>query len=231
MSAAMSARPHPRARERAVKIPVGELRASPYNIRSDLGDLRDLIESIRYEGVLVPLMAEDRGAYGQIIHGHRRWAAAQIAGVKRIPVILVDPHEPHEAMLAMLAEDKKLPVDEADLRRAILSLVHDHCVSYEEIAQRLGYPVSRVRFLAGQAGGEPPTRLAGRPAPPRPGSPRGAGGARPGRHRSDRPPYPRVTPSDVYSIIARSEAGDLGPADIVAELRRLLGTWTPKVRA
>lgn len=44
------------------------LRAHHRNVRTDLGDLRELTESIRTQGVLVPLMAERRGDMLQILH-------------------------------------------------------------------------------------------------------------------------------------------------------------------
>ena len=56
--------------------------------RASLGDLRELAESIAHEGVLVPLMAERRGSMLQLLHGHRRWAAARMAGLATVPVVV-----------------------------------------------------------------------------------------------------------------------------------------------
>lgn len=201
--------PPARRSPRASRVRVEDLRANPCNIRTDLGDLRELTESIRYEGVLVPLMAEERGSYLQILHGHRRWAAAQLAGVTRVPVIVVGRHTAAEAMLVMLAEDKKEPIDRADRRRAILALREKHHMSWQDIADRLGVTCGTALNWAGQKRDNAPT----------------------GQHRNDRPRPPRVTASDVHNLLARFDDGELVPTDIVEALREWLGDWTPTPKA
>mgnify|MGYP002797390975 FL=1 len=50
--------------------------------------LMELAESIRQFGVLQPLLVQKKGKYYEIIAGERRWRAAKIAGLKKVPVIL-----------------------------------------------------------------------------------------------------------------------------------------------
>lgn len=69
-------------------IPIEEVRPSPSNIRSALGDLTDLTASIRGHGILQPLVVEDRVDHYQIIAGHRRHAAAKAAGLTHVPCII-----------------------------------------------------------------------------------------------------------------------------------------------
>ena len=133
---------------RAAYVDTCRLRAHPRNVRADLGDLRELAESIRYEGVLVPLMAERHGDHLRILHGHRRWAAAQLAGLRRVPVLIVPQHADDEAMFLMLAEDKKRPLTPEDKRSAVLTLRDEFHKTWPEIAERLGYSVPTVRAWA-----------------------------------------------------------------------------------
>jgi len=199
--------PPARRSPRATRVPVDRLRANPCNIRTDLGDLRELTESIRHEGVLVPLMAEERGDHLQILHGHRRWAAAQLAGVARVPVIVVGRHRPDEAILVMLAEDKKEPIDKADKRRAILTLREKHGMSWQAIADRLGISYSTVLNWAGQKADAP------------------SGRHHAGSNRSPAPP--RIAARTVYNVLARFDDGELVPTDVVEALREWLGDWKP----
>lgn len=60
----------------------------PHNVRHDLGDLRSLTESIRRFGVLQPVVLERRGRRLRIRAGHRRVAAARLAGLSRIPAVV-----------------------------------------------------------------------------------------------------------------------------------------------
>ena len=55
--------------------------------------LNALADSIKQYGVLSPLWVRKRETYYEIIAGERRWRAAQIAGLKEVPVILMDEDE------------------------------------------------------------------------------------------------------------------------------------------
>lgn len=199
---------------RVAVVSVTKLRAHPRNVRLDLGDLRELAESIRFEGVLVPLMAERRGDHLRILHGHRRWAAAQLAGVGKVPVVIVPEHSDDEAMFLMLAEDKKLSLTKDDRKRAVLSLRNEFHKTWPEIAERLGYSVQTVRTWAacpedGPVAIESPKRAERRPI---------------------RASAPKFGPAAIHSLLARFDSGELVPTDVVEWLREQLGDWEPRVR-
>jgi ParB family chromosome partitioning protein len=77
----------------AAEVKVGMVRADsirvhPRNVRKDLGDLRELTDSIARFGVMQPVTVEHRGDHLRLRHGHRRVAAARLAGLTRIPAIV-----------------------------------------------------------------------------------------------------------------------------------------------
>ncbi len=212
----MSARARSDAQVAMVKLE--QLRAHPRNIRRDLGDLRELADSIRAEGVLVPLMAERHDSCLRILHGHRRWAAAHLAEVPRVPVVIVGRHSDSDAVFVMLAEDKKNPVSRADRRHAVLTLREEFGRTWSEIATRLGISVPTARAWAGMAGG-PVTD----PGPPAPVPPVPLPVARRPR-RARKPSPPGLGPTKLHSLLADHDAGRI---DLVAELRAWLGDWQP----
>lgn len=70
---------------------ISRVHPNPRNIRGDLGDLTDLAASIQAEGIDVALIAyphPDDDGHVILLDGHRRWAAASIAGLEHLPVIL-----------------------------------------------------------------------------------------------------------------------------------------------
>ena len=70
ISAAPSVTRMPRERRAEARIVgVDQLLFHPRNVRTDLGDLRELADSIAIEGVLVPVMAERRGQTLRLLHG------------------------------------------------------------------------------------------------------------------------------------------------------------------
>ena len=72
-------------------VPLERLRTHPDNVHRDLGDLRELVESIRQQGVLLPLRVEHRPGSEvlRIRAGHRRAAAAELAGLPKVPCVVV----------------------------------------------------------------------------------------------------------------------------------------------
>lgn len=66
-------------------IELSKLVVSPLNVRSNLGDISELVESIRTQGVLEPIVVRPAGDGYEVIIGARRLAAAKEAGLKVVP--------------------------------------------------------------------------------------------------------------------------------------------------
>ena len=76
-----------------VKLPIGSLRdfsGHPYKMRDD-ESMRETAESVKTFGVLVPIIVRpcDGGRY-EIISGHRRKRACELAGIDAMPAIVRD---------------------------------------------------------------------------------------------------------------------------------------------
>lgn len=102
-----------------LELRLDQIEPNPDNIRRDLGDLQDLAANIELLGILEPLIVyfdPDRGVY-VLIAGHRRFGAADLAGLATVPVVVKD--RPDDVTLAemMLAENTHRegldPIDEA----------------------------------------------------------------------------------------------------------------------
>lgn len=90
------------------EIPLEELhefQGHPFRVRPD-EELAELVESIRQNGVLVPGMARKRAGGGyEIIAGHTRKRACEIAGLKTMPMFVKDAND-DEACLMMVDSNK-----------------------------------------------------------------------------------------------------------------------------
>ena len=80
-------------REKVQEIPLGELhpfRNHPFKVKNDAA-MQDTVDSVREYGVLVPAIArpDPRGGY-ELIAGHRRHHASELAGKETMPVIVRD---------------------------------------------------------------------------------------------------------------------------------------------
>ena len=75
--------------ETLVEIALDQLAAHPRNVRRSLGNLKSLTRSIRDRGVEHPLVVlpADGASVHHIVAGHRRRAAAEVAGRTSVPRI------------------------------------------------------------------------------------------------------------------------------------------------
>jgi len=111
----------------------------------DEAALAQLVESIRKDGLLQPLLVRqrDEGGYA-IIAGERRWRASQRAGLKEVPVVIRDT-TPREAFALALIENLQRedlnPIEEA---QAYERLLDEHGLTQEQMAERVGKDRSTV---------------------------------------------------------------------------------------
>ncbi len=100
--------------------------------------LNALSQSIKDKGVIQPILVTKDGEYYTIIAGERRWRAAKLAGLKRIPVIekkLSDIEVMEISLIENLQREDLNPMEEA---MAYKRLVNEFSLTQEEIAIRVG---------------------------------------------------------------------------------------------
>ncbi len=98
--------------------PVGELVPNPAQPRSQIApeDLEGLAASIAARGVIEPIVVRPQAGRFQIIAGERRWRAAQLAGLERVPVVVRDASDEDVGLLALvenLQREDLNPIEEA----------------------------------------------------------------------------------------------------------------------
>lgn len=99
--------------------------------------LTELSESIRQFGVLQPLLVQKKGKYYEIIAGERRWRAAKMAGLKKVPVVIKEftPQEIVEISLIENIQREDLnPIEEA---LAYRRLIEEFRLKQDEVAERV----------------------------------------------------------------------------------------------
>lgn len=147
LSAILSVSPPAEASEGAAaadelrELPVDVISPNPKQPRRRFEDepLQALADSMRDRGILQPVLVRpvDGGRY-ELVAGERRWRAAQIAGLERIPA-LVRPRDDAETLEAALIENMVRedlnPVEEA---RACAALVEELGLTREEVGRRVG---------------------------------------------------------------------------------------------
>lgn len=135
-----------------VMMPIEYLVPHPGNPRKELGDLTELVESIKANGIyqnltVMPLNENKPGEELKymVLIGHRRLAAAKLAGLKEVPCSVVRNKSAKEQMSIMLVEN---------MQRSDLSIYEqaqgfqqllDFGMDIEDIASKSGFSQTTVR--------------------------------------------------------------------------------------
>jgi len=131
-------------------LPLDLITPGPFQPRSifDEDRLQELADSIRHQGVIQPVVVRVRGKDNyELIAGERRWRAAQIAGIEKIPAIVREV--PDEIAIAMalvenIQRENLNPIEEAT---ALRRLVDEFQMTHQEAGDAVGRSRSAVSNL------------------------------------------------------------------------------------
>ncbi len=133
----------PEPRTSPVELDVDRLEPNAFQPRTMVDDdrLRELAASIASNGVIQPIVVRRAGDRFQIIAGERRWRAARLAGLTRVPVVVRDVGDGHERSLLEMALIENIqredlnPIEEA---LAYRRLADEFQLTQEAIATAVG---------------------------------------------------------------------------------------------
>ncbi|MDN5843873.1 MAG: ParB/RepB/Spo0J family partition protein [Alcaligenaceae bacterium] len=120
------------------------LRAGRYQPRTrmDEGALNDLADSIRTQGIMQPILVrpltgKPGGTY-EIIAGERRFRAAQIAGLKEVPVLVREVADENAAIMALIENIQREDLNPLEEAQGVRRLLDDFELTHEQAAQAIG---------------------------------------------------------------------------------------------
>ncbi|MBR8652649.1 ParB/RepB/Spo0J family partition protein [Achromobacter sp. Marseille-Q0513] len=124
-------------------LPVSKMRAGKYQPRTrmDEGALGELAESIRTQGIMQPILVrelgEEPGQY-EIIAGERRFRAAQLAGLKEVPVLVREVADEHAAVMALIENIQREDLNPLEEAHGVRRLLDEFGLTHEQAAQAIG---------------------------------------------------------------------------------------------
>jgi ParB family transcriptional regulator, chromosome partitioning protein len=128
------------------EVPLSRIRPNPLQPRRrfDEGELEALAASIAEHGVLLPILVTQTLDGYQLVAGERRFRAAQLAGLERIPVVIrqvADRDQLELALVENLQREDLNPIEEAS---AFRQLIDEFGMTQEDVAARVGRARSTV---------------------------------------------------------------------------------------
>jgi ParB/RepB/Spo0J family partition protein len=122
-------------------VEVSKLFVGKTNVRKTPGDVGDLVDSVKEKGILEPVLARPIGGRYELVVGSRRFEAAKIVGLKKIPAI-VRPMTDEDAIIVSLVENiQRRDIEPEEEYDAIMSLRKANPRAYgssEQMAKALG---------------------------------------------------------------------------------------------
>ena len=127
-------------------INLERIEPNPYQPRDDIGEekLKELAQSIEKNGVLQPIILTpvDEGFY--LVAGERRWRAAKMAGLERIPAIIKNIDKDQMMELALIENIHRQDLNPLEEANAYKQLLDEFELTQAELATRLGRSRSSI---------------------------------------------------------------------------------------
>ncbi|AKI98790.1 ParB family chromosome partitioning protein [Archangium gephyra] len=129
-----------------LKLPIEAIHRDTLQPRRHFDEekLRELTESIKAQGVLMPVLVRKDGDGYKIIAGERRWRASQLAGLHEIPAIVREVTELEAFELALVENLQRADLNPMEEAEGYHRLVEEFGLTQDQVAQRVGKERSTV---------------------------------------------------------------------------------------
>lgn len=122
------------------EVPVERITPNPWQPRRGMQEaaLQELAASIREHGLIQPLIVTQTSNGYQLVTGERRWRAAQMAGLRTVPVIVKEVSERDKLELALVENLQRADLNPLEEAMAYQQLSEEFGLTQAQIAQRVG---------------------------------------------------------------------------------------------
>jgi ParB family chromosome partitioning protein len=131
----------PDRRQGVQEIEIKKIKPNPEQPRKIFDDqaLRELTASIKEKGILQPVMVRkaENGEY-YLIAGERRWRAAALSGLKKIPAMIKDSGPGESLELALIENIQRDDLNPIETAAAFHRLIEEHKYTQEDLSKKVG---------------------------------------------------------------------------------------------
>lgn len=109
--------------------------------------IEELAQSIRANGIIQPLVVRRRAERYQLVAGERRWRAARIAGVARVPAVIQEIPDDRLLEITLIENIQREDLNPIETAQAFDRLCRELQLSHEEVGNRTGKDRSTITNL------------------------------------------------------------------------------------
>lgn len=122
------------------ELPVDEIMPNPYQPRRhfDISGLEELAASIKQVGVITPVSVRRAACGYELVCGERRLRAAKMAGLEKIPAVIMDLTDKESAIVAITENLQRRDLNFFEEAESMHNLIEFHGMTQEKVAEQLG---------------------------------------------------------------------------------------------
>ena len=119
-------------------LDIERVEPNPHQPRKEFGDLDEMVASVKEKGILEPILVRQLDGNYQIIAGERRYQAAKLAGLQRVPCIEVDVDARGMLEISLIENLQRLDLTPFEEAAALQRLSDQFRYTHEDISKKLG---------------------------------------------------------------------------------------------
>ena len=138
--------PAERERQGVVEVEIGQIRPNPNQPRKEFDEVRleELALSIKEHGIVQPIIVRKVDDGYEIVAGERRWRAAQLVGLTKVPALVREFTEAERMEIALIENLQREDLNPLEEAEAYRTLLESFGLTQEALAKKLGRSRSQV---------------------------------------------------------------------------------------
>ncbi len=109
--------------------------------------LQELADSIRAQGIVQPIVVRPEGKHFELVAGERRWRAAQLAGLQKVPAVIRELDSKSAAAIALIENIQREDLNPLEEAQAYLRLIEEFDLTHQQVADSVGRSRATVSNL------------------------------------------------------------------------------------
>ncbi len=132
-----------------VELDIDRIQRGKFQPRTvfDQQALQELADSIRSQGIVQPVVVRPEGNHFELVAGERRWRAAQLAGLQKIPAVVRELDAKSAAAIALIENIQREDLNPLEEAHAFLRLIEEFDLTHQQVADSVGRSRATVSNL------------------------------------------------------------------------------------
>jgi ParB family chromosome partitioning protein len=132
-----------------IELDIDRIQRGKYQPRQvfEQESLQELADSIRSQGIVQPIVVRPEGKHFELVAGERRWRAAQMAGLQKIPAVIRELDSKSAAAIGLIENIQREDLNPLEEAQAFLRLIEEFDLTHQQVADSVGRSRATVSNL------------------------------------------------------------------------------------